>query len=568
MAVEERRLQWTINNQDTLWVDLYHNLNDALTKGDTNAEGLGKRIVLHRSFMGGPRYMMQNYQDAMALCRAYKNPDLFITFTSNPKWPKITEMLAFITGQKPYDRPEVDDIISAEIPSLTTDPEGYKIVTEFMLHDRCGKGAAYTVEGKCSKKFLKPFYSETMLDEYGYPVYHQRDSKVQAVKGKFTYDNKNIQKAAHGELEKVVAVDEIKNYLKCRYLALYEVVWRIFSFDIHYSYPSVMKLNFHLEYQHAITLRDSQNLSALLNREDIKITMFTEWFELNKRNTAARELTYAEILNNNRVLGTVFREPPYPFDYPMRRLTMEEILAKFIDEGRREHEEMEIFIKEFRTTNELLREEACTETMNERCSTVLLNELPPEEKDPSSFTTPCQVFEKPKEAKNSAADHLSSVFKDANEYARRYDACQRSGNISSRNEMPQNNIQVCEVFDVWGLDFMGPFPQSRDGAYENPRIYKERTKKWHDSRLRGDKDFKVGDKVLLYNSRLKMYPGKLKSKWSGPNIVKTVYPHGAIEITDGDGFSFKVNGQRLKKYYGGNIDKEDDEVIEFENGVT
>ncbi|GKB85250.1 reverse transcriptase domain-containing protein [Tanacetum coccineum] len=108
----------------------------------------------------------------------------------------------------------------------------------------------------------------------------------------------------------------------------------------------------------------------------------------------------------------------------------------------------------------------------------------------------------------------------------------------------------------------------RDGAYENTRIYKERTKKWHDSRLRGDKDFKVGDKVLLYNSRLKMYPGKLKSKWSGPNIVKTVYPYGAVEIIDKNGFNFKVNGQRLKKYYEGNIDKEDDEVIEFENGVT
>ncbi|GJU46162.1 hypothetical protein Tco_1203428 [Tanacetum coccineum] len=108
----------------------------------------------------------------------------------------------------------------------------------------------------------------------------------------------------------------------------------------------------------------------------------------------------------------------------------------------------------------------------------------------------------------------------------------------------------------------------RNNIYENTRIYKERTKKWHDSRLRGDKDFKVGDKVLLYNSHMKMYPGKLKSKWSGPNIVKTVYPHGAIEITDKDGVSFKVNGQRLKKYYGGNIDKEDDEVIEFENGVT
>ncbi|GJV70772.1 reverse transcriptase domain-containing protein [Tanacetum coccineum] len=108
----------------------------------------------------------------------------------------------------------------------------------------------------------------------------------------------------------------------------------------------------------------------------------------------------------------------------------------------------------------------------------------------------------------------------------------------------------------------------RDGAYENTRIYKEWTKKWHDSRLYGYKYFKVGDKVLFYNYRLKMYPGKLKSKWSGPNIVKMVYPHGAIEITDRDGFSFKVNGQRLKKYYGGNIDKEDDEVIELENDAT
>ncbi|GJV80697.1 reverse transcriptase domain-containing protein [Tanacetum coccineum] len=108
----------------------------------------------------------------------------------------------------------------------------------------------------------------------------------------------------------------------------------------------------------------------------------------------------------------------------------------------------------------------------------------------------------------------------------------------------------------------------RDGAYENTRIYKERTKKWHDSRLCGDKDFKVGDQVLLYNSRMKMYPGKLKSKWSGPNIIKTAYPHGAIEITDKDGFSFKVNGQLLKKYYGSKIDKDDNEVIEFENGVT
>ncbi|GKF74406.1 hypothetical protein Tco_0220738, partial [Tanacetum coccineum] len=79
----------------------------------------------------------------------------------------------------------------------------------------------------------------------------------------------------------------------------------------------------------------------------------------------------------------------------------------------------------------------------------------------------------------------------------------------------------------------------QDGAYENTRIYKERTKIWHDSRLRGDKDFKNGDKVLLFNSHLKLHPWKLKSKWTGPFIVKTMYPYGAVEITDNDGSSFK-----------------------------
>ncbi|GKB25340.1 hypothetical protein Tco_0864741 [Tanacetum coccineum] len=86
----------------------------------------------------------------------------------------------------------------------------------------------------------------------------------------------------------------------------------------------------------------------------------------------------------------------------------------------------------------------------------------------------------------------------------------------------------------------------RDGAYENTQIDKERTKRWHDSRLRGDNDFKNGDKVLLFNSRLKLHPGKLKSKWSGPFIVQTMYPYRAIEITDKNGSSFKVNGQRMQ----------------------
>ncbi|GJZ08509.1 reverse transcriptase domain-containing protein [Tanacetum coccineum] len=104
----------------------------------------------------------------------------------------------------------------------------------------------------------------------------------------------------------------------------------------------------------------------------------------------------------------------------------------------------------------------------------------------------------------------------------------------------------------------------RDGAYENTRIYKERTKRWHDSRLRGDKNFINGDKVLLFNSRLKLHPRKLKSKWSGPFVVKTMYPYGAVEITDKNGLSFKVNDERLKKYYDRSFNTEDNEIIELD----
>ncbi|GJW28783.1 reverse transcriptase domain-containing protein [Tanacetum coccineum] len=64
-----------------------------------------------------------------------------------------------------------------------------------------------------------------------------------------------------------------------------------------------------------------------------------------------------------------------------------------------------------------------------------------------------------------AGFYWPNIFRDAKDYVMKCDACQKSGNISSRNEMPQNNIQVCEVFDIWGLDFMGPFPNSRGNKY-------------------------------------------------------------------------------------------------------
>src|SRR3954467_2675316 len=66
------------------------------------------------------------------------------------------------------------------------------------------------------------------------------------------------------------------------------------------------------------------------------------------------------------------------------------------------------------------------------------------------------------------------------------------------------------------------------------------------------KEFWEGQLVLLYNSRLKLFPGKLRSKWSGPFVVHKVFPYGAVEIKNqANGDIFKVNGQRLKPYFQG-----------------
>jgi len=106
-TIEEERLRWVRQNQTVLRADLYKNVCDAVMRGDTIAAATGKRIVLPSSFTSGPRYMVQNYQDAMAICRTFGNPDLFMTFTANPKWPEIQYMLQKIPGHSVDDRPDI-----------------------------------------------------------------------------------------------------------------------------------------------------------------------------------------------------------------------------------------------------------------------------------------------------------------------------------------------------------------------------------------------------------------------------------------------------------------------------
>jgi len=94
----------------------------------------------------------------------------------------------------------------------------------------------------------------------------------------------------------------------------------------------------------------------------------------------------------------------------------------------------------------------------------------------------------------------------------------------------------------------------RADAYDNAKMYKERIKYWHDKHIKS-KYFEPGQKVLLFNSRLRLFPGKLKSRWSGPYFITRVFPHGAVELRNAKNELFKVNGQRLKHYIDGEINE-------------
>ncbi|KAK4716377.1 hypothetical protein R3W88_014715 [Solanum pinnatisectum] len=99
------------------------------------------------------------------------------------------------------------------------------------------------------------------------------------------------------------------------------------------------------------------------------------------------------------------------------------------------------------------------------------------------------------------------------------------------------------------VEQLNELEELRFKAYESLALYKEKMKKWHDAKIL-KREFKMGDWVVLYNSRLRLFPGKLKSKWLGPFRVTRVFPNGAIEVEGQEGHAYKVNGQCLKLYFG------------------
>ena len=109
------------------------------------------------------------------------------------------------------------------------------------------------------------------------------------------------------------------------------------------------------------------------------------------------------------------------------------------------------------------------------------------------------------------------------------------------------NSNLNDAFKLRKLQ-INELEEIRNDAYENAKIHKAKTKVFHDKMILR-KTFEVGQKVLLYNFRLHLFPGKLRSRWSGPFVVRQVHSYGAVDIENPkNGNVFKVNGQRLKPF--------------------
>jgi hypothetical protein len=119
-AIEQNHLKYLCLNKKKLCTNLYQGLQDAIVAGDNNVVTIGQRIILIASFTVGPRHMVQNYQDAMAICRWADCSDAFVTFTCNPQWLEINS--ALLLGQQPQgQRDLVTQVFKIKLKELIND---------------------------------------------------------------------------------------------------------------------------------------------------------------------------------------------------------------------------------------------------------------------------------------------------------------------------------------------------------------------------------------------------------------------------------------------------------------
>ena len=392
--IEGSRLEWVRKNQKTIRAEKYQGLINAAFAGDNVDVGI--KVILPATIYGSPRFYSEAFQDAMAIVRYFGKPDIFITFTCNPKWSEITTALH--PGEQTHDRPDlscrvftqkydalmddllkkeilggvkahtatiefqkrglphahilliltkeskpitpesIDNIVSAEIPNQTVNPELYKIITSQNVHGPCGyinTNSPCMDNGRCTKNFPKPFQDSTRVTEHSYPQYRRRcpdsggETHLLKVKGyDFRVDNSfivpynpllSLRYQAHINVEIVHSVqavkylytyitkgqdrillgvqgntknDEVTRYLNARYISASEAFWRIYGFEIHRKHPPVEKLSCHLPNQQTVLFQPEEVQHAVDNGPPA--TKLTAYFQQNAEDPNASTILYPD----------------------------------------------------------------------------------------------------------------------------------------------------------------------------------------------------------------------------------------------------------------------------------
>ncbi|KAJ1262208.1 hypothetical protein BS78_09G089200 [Paspalum vaginatum] len=356
-CIDENRLWYVINNQKKLRTESIQCIADAVGRGCIDGGEVGKHTVLPASHTGGRRYMIQNYHDGIAICRVYGPPDFFTTFTCNAKWPEIAQAIASELGQKPTDRADVvvrvynlkleelmqdvrdgtafgpvsavlhtvefqkrglphahiiiwllqdtsqptpafiDKFISAEIPDPNEDPLGYAL--------RPNNGRFVEKGGvRLDNRWVVP-YNMYLLKKFQAHINVEWCNKGIFIKYLFKYVTKGpdcakiyIQRIKDGQDAPYDAgsdtINEVKEYLDCRYICEHDAYWRVFGFDIHRHYPAVERMHVHLLGENFITYDAKQNMAEVLSEEFLRRTMLTQWFIANQTDDSGGDLTYCD----------------------------------------------------------------------------------------------------------------------------------------------------------------------------------------------------------------------------------------------------------------------------------
>ncbi|XP_076047294.1 uncharacterized protein LOC143028816 [Oratosquilla oratoria] len=305
-----------------------------------DAKESGQRVIIPATFVGGPRYMKQRQQDALASVTHYVSPEFFITFTMNPQWEEI-QLAINQTGSfktQSYDRPDlVSRIFKLKVDSLMDD------LTKKHIFGRV-KANLYRENNKgetCGKVFPKTCRKDLLFGNNGYPLYKRRSicegghSFTRNIKGKkVTIDNSwvvpynpylclkynaHINVECSNSIKCIVyvtkyvnkgcdrilftkstdkgAVNEIKNFQEARYVNANEATWKIFKFAIHKSFPAVTTLDLHLEGENEVFYSEDSSAREI-DRRTKKDTQLTAFFKLCLESEFAAKLYYHEIPNH------------------------------------------------------------------------------------------------------------------------------------------------------------------------------------------------------------------------------------------------------------------------------